>query len=129
MMWEMETGKQYRLSKKHDIFSGLGNIDVEVRSMGSAKTEELSAIVEEGDEDETLDLISTVDGVKQPIASCSSDAASAVSKARERLERRNIEENVSKEISRADCAAGTLDNVKVCLLLKFFDFIMKVCWN
>lgn len=116
MMWEIETGRQYRMTKNHDIFSGLGTTDGDVGSASSNKTEEkhtLSAIVEEDNTGDALDTDVTGDSNSKLTESIPGFAKDASARAIERQERRKREEEISKEIVRAECVAEALESVKI----------------
>ena len=108
-MWEIENGRQYKMSKAHDIYSGLGSSNTPT----PAVPEDLGL---------TEASLSTIDETGSVEGGCddsldSSDRASsekrAADKMKERLQQRKLEDQIALEISKAESIVSTFDGVKV----------------
>lgn len=119
-MWEAETGKRYSMSKAHDIFSGLGlspppaNVSSDVPQESKSELGRIEEILDEN-EDEKVDDNNNSKETEQV-------ESEMTLKLKERLLRKKREEQIAKEIARAECIVETFDGVKV--INKIFELRM-----
>jgi hypothetical protein len=136
MMWEAESGRQYKMTKSHDIYSGLGaakpaatpeaaapEAAAAAGEAAAADSSALTSITELGDgEEEEEGEGDTPDST--PPTETETEAAAAVaprepgqSTAAERLrvkiQQRKREEQIAKEIGRAEAIVATFEGVKL----------------
>ena len=140
MMAEAETGRIYRVLKAHDIYSGLGTTAAERALQTESKSatkavsilsDELPIIEEdEADAENEVKKGKSSQSVAEVVPSGKSIRTESVSaekrtaeeeialRAKERISNRKKEEEIAKEIGRAECIVETFSNVKVsrCIL-------------
>ena len=101
MMWEVETGRQYKMTRAHDIYSGLGSEsgvgDGDISTASNSDTIEEEAIA------------SLADG---ELATEVPEEATKPVSLNDSLQRKR-EDLIAREISRAEAIVSTFDGVKV----------------
>jgi hypothetical protein len=120
-LWETEEGAAYSLSRKNDIFSGLGERDGASGRQSLLTVppkEEIKPPADEQDEEfvrveEILETVEEQEG-KKPSGATEPEAT-----AEQTLSSENEEELLSQELKRAECIVETFRDVKVRLSLPF----------
>jgi hypothetical protein len=130
ILWEMEVGEPYNLTRKNDIFSGLGERDggrqTQSQSQAQERTDEQKKASEVEEEkfvrvEELLDSIEeeteTEVGTEEVEDKKLSASAATVSKQdsgeKERKEKQQEEELLAQELKRAECIVETFRDIKV----------------
>lgn len=117
MMWEAESGTQYKMTKSHDIYSGLGSSgEVEVAKEASPEpssepVSDLCTIVEASQEDDEKGDVAEVPVSSQTVSGAATTDVSE--RLRDRVEQRKREDQIAKEISRAEAIVANCEGIKV----------------
>jgi hypothetical protein len=130
ILWEIETGSVYKMSKAHDIYSGLGTQDQKIditrtddeetkaiEDEEAGKKDVLDAITEGNEEEEEAESI-TVAGTEPHIAvaTSSSSSSNSIGKdvALQALDKKKKQEaTLVKAIQRAETIVQSYENLKV----------------
>lgn len=112
MMWEAETGRQYRMTKAHDMYSGLGA--AQVRGTDGAVLPTIS----ENTDEEGGAINCACEADSDACDESKLFATTPSERVRVRADQRKREEQIAKEIARAEAIVATFEGIKV--LLRFF---------
>jgi flagellar biosynthesis GTPase FlhF len=130
ILWEMEVGEPYNLTRKNDIFSGLGERDggrqTQSQSQAQERTDEQkkASEVEEEEFVRVEELLDSIEEETETEAEAEevedkklSASAATVSKQdsgeKERKEKQQEEELLAQELKRAECIVETFRDIKV----------------
>lgn len=121
ILWEIEVGEPYSLTRKNDIFSGLGERDGGQKSRKTDEQKSAAGDVEESLRvEEILETIEEEDAEGEDKKPCEEEVAGEDSK------KKAVEENLAEEaailaqeLKRAECIVETFRDVKV----RYFLFL------
>lgn len=123
-------GTKYKMTKAHDIFSGLGSsipnqkdIPKDSNSNTEKEPSALSTIEEEPSAEPTAESDPAV--MIEPPAGSSAAATSLGSAGSSRIQQRQQEKQIANEIARAESIVATLDGVKVKLSTKLLSTFIR----
>ena len=100
------------MTKAHDLYSGLGTVQAKESTPAS---DSLEAITEGAEEDEGAAGAAPSGQEPTPAALAAETAAS--DRLKEKINQRKQEEQIAKEIARAEAIVATFDGVKVFMVL------------
>ena len=111
ILWEIETGRVYAMTKANDIYSGLGAEPFDRAKKGVVSTS--TAVDDENEDNTTQDDLLTLEDVAPPPPPDNDAAPVDAPPADEQLSSKEEEEEMVKALQRAESIVESFDGVKV----------------